>query len=182
MPTDQLPEPWLSLLRELDLRANTELKLVCIGGFAVTVGYGAPRTTADLDVLGMFHDPAGMAVLALAEKGGELQQRFGVAIDLVNVATPPYNYGERLRELFQGMHICLRLFVPDACDLALLKLQRNSQRDREDVKWLARAESFEMGEMRRRYWEELRPYLTGPVERHDLTLKLWIEMIEEDRG
>jgi len=182
MSPEPLPEPWLSLLREVDCGAATNIDLICIGGFAVTIAYAAPRTTADLDVLWTIHNPVATATLARAERGSELHRRFGIYIDRVSVATPPCNYEDRLREMSPGAFAQLRLFVPDAYDLALLKLYRNVQRDREDAKWLARAESFDLGELRRRYWEELRPYLAGPAERHDLTLNLWIEMIQEDRA
>lgn len=182
MLPDRLPEPWRALLAEIDSRAAGGIDLVCIGGFAVTVAYGAPRTTADLDVLWTIHDPAATAALALAGKGGALHRRMGVYIDPVSIATPPSNFEERLRGIFPGAFTRLRLLVPDAYDLALLKLDRNAQRDREDAKWLARAESLDLDELRRRYREELRPYLAGPVERHDLTLNLWIEMIREDRA
>lgn len=132
MPPDRLPEPWRSLLSEIDRRATNRIDLVCIGGFAVTVAYGAPRTTADLDVLWTIHDPAATAVLELAARGSALHKRFGVYIDQVSVATPPCNYQERLDELFSGAFAHIRIFVPDAYDLALLKLDRNVQRDRED--------------------------------------------------
>ncbi|MGH9487014.1 MAG: DUF6036 family nucleotidyltransferase [Terriglobales bacterium] len=182
MPPELLPEPWLSLLGEIERRADSNIDLVCIGGFAVTVAYGAPRTTADLDVLWTIHNPTATATLALAERGSELHRRFGVYIDRVSVATPPCNCEERLREIFSGAFVRLRLFVPDAYDLALLKLDRNLQRDREDAKWLARTAPLDLDELRRRYREELRPYLVGPVERHDLTLNLWVEMIQEERA
>lgn len=182
MPPDRPPEPWLSLLREIDNRASGAIDLMCIGGFAMTVAYGAPRTTADLDVLEAVRDPAANATLALAARGGELHRRFGVFIDRVAVATPPASFETRLRSIFAGAFARLHLFVPDACDLALLKLERNTQRDREDVKWLARATALDLDELRRRYREELRPYLTGPDRRHDQTLALWVEMIEEDRA
>jgi hypothetical protein len=32
------------------------------------------------------------------------------------------------------------------------------------------------------YHAELRPYVSGPPERHDLTLKLWLEAITEERA
>ncbi|MGH9473141.1 MAG: DUF6036 family nucleotidyltransferase [Terriglobales bacterium] len=177
-----MPEPWLSLLGEIERCTDSNIDLVCIGGFAVTVAYGAPRTTADLDVLWTIHSPTATATLALAERGSELHRRFGVYIDRVSVATPPCNYEERLRGIFPGAFARLRLFLPDAYDLALLKLDRNLQRDREDAKWLARTASLDLDELRRRYREELRPYLVGPVERHDLTLNLWVEMIQEERA
>lgn len=181
MPAERLLEPWHSLLGAIDGQTKSRIVLVCIGGFAVTVAYGAPRTTADLDVLWTINDPNAEAAITLAERGGELHKRYGVYIDPVSIATPPSNYEERLRAIFAGTFKHLHLFVPDPYDLALLKLDRNSQRDREDARWLARAAKLDLAELRRRYMEELRPYLTGPVKRHDLTLDLWVEMIEEDR-
>ena len=87
MPPDLPPEPWLSLLREIDRRANTAVDLVCIGGFVMTIAYGAPRMTADLDVLWTARDPAAAATLIVAERGGDLHRRYGVSIDRVSVAT-----------------------------------------------------------------------------------------------
>ncbi|MBP6002649.1 MAG: hypothetical protein KA746_04350 [Pyrinomonadaceae bacterium] len=40
---------------------------------------------------------------------------------------------------------------------------------------------FDLGILRQRYHDELRPYLAIP-EREDLTLNLWIDMITEDRS
>lgn len=68
----------------------------------------------------------------------------------------------------------------DPYDLALSKLERNIQRDRDDVKHLARAIPLEPEIVKERYDRELR-WQFGNPEREDLTLKLWIEMIEEDR-
>jgi hypothetical protein len=63
--------------------------------------------------------------------------------------------------------------------LALTKLRRNGQRDREDVLRLANAVSLDIETLRARY-QGLRPCLGNP-EREDLTLRLWIEVIEETR-
>jgi hypothetical protein len=51
----------------------------------------------------------------------------------------------------------------------------------EDVKRLARAKKLDLAILADRYQKELRPFLTGPVSRHDLTLNLWIEAIKEER-
>jgi hypothetical protein len=48
------------------------------------------------------------------------------------------------------------------------------------VKYLARKIPFDLDLLRDRYLKELRPLLGNP-EREDLTLRLWIEAIEEDR-
>ena len=74
----------------------------------------------------------------------------------------------------------LRLFALDPYDLALSKIERNTQRDRDDVKHLARALPLDLNVLKDRYEKELRPDLGNP-RREDLTLKLWIDAIEEER-
>jgi hypothetical protein len=70
----------------------------------------------------------------------------------------------------------LLLLGLEAHDLALSKLERNSARDREDIKFLARAAPLNLSVLESRYHSGLRPYLAN-AERHDLTLRLWIEMV-----
>jgi len=89
----------------------------------------------------------------------------------------PEDYEERLTEMFPVAFRNLRLFALDPHDLALTKLRRNSQRDRDDVLHLAKTAPLDIETLRSRY-REMRPLLANP-EREDLTLKLWIEAIEE---
>jgi hypothetical protein len=96
------------------------------------------------------------------------------------VATVPDSYEERLTEIAPGSFKHLRLFALDPYDLALSKLERNTQRDRDDVRHLARTVPFDIAILEERYQKELRPALGNP-EREDLTLRLWIEAIEEER-
>jgi hypothetical protein len=70
----------------------------------------------------------------------------------------------------------LQLFALDATDVALSKLERNAERDREDVIRLARAGHINPNVLKQRYFEELRPYLLSKVTWHDKTLDLWLEM------
>ena len=91
----------------------------------------------------------------------------------------PEDYEERLTQMFPDAFRNLRLFALDPHDLALTKLRRNSQRDREDVLHLAVTAPLDIETLRARY-EKMRPLLGNP-EREDLTLKLWIEAIEETR-
>ena len=83
--------------------------------------------------------------------------------------------------MFPGAFQNLRLLALDPYDLALTKLERNIVRDQSDVRFLARAIPFDIDLLRGRYQTELRTYLGNP-KREDLTLKLWIEAIEEDRA
>ena len=60
----------------------------------------------------------------------------------------------------------------------LTKLTRNADRDRGDVEYLATAVPLDVSVLRQRYQREMRPYV-GIPEREDLTLDLWIEIIQE---
>jgi hypothetical protein len=65
---------------------------------------------------------------------------------------------------------------------ALSKITRNLDVDFEDVKHLARSRRLDLDLLKARYTEELRPYAIGPPGRHDLTLKLWLDAIREERA
>jgi U3 small nucleolar RNA-associated protein 14 len=69
----------------------------------------------------------------------------------------------------------------DRYDLALSKLERNNQRDRDDVKYLARTVPFDLAVLKERYEKELRGRLGNPT-REDLTMTLWLEAIGEERA
>lgn len=44
-------EPWQRFLSELDEPLTGSVELHCIGGFVVSLLYGMPRPTADMDFL-----------------------------------------------------------------------------------------------------------------------------------
>jgi hypothetical protein len=113
--------------------------------------------------------------------GGPLHKKYKIYLDHVGVAHVPEDYEERLTEIFPKVFKHLRLFALDPYDLALSKLERNIQRDRDDVMHLARTVPLDLEVLKDRYQEELRWQLANP-EREDLTLRLWIEAIQEQRG
>ncbi len=76
--------------------------------------------------------------------------------------------------MFLGAWHRLHLFALEANDLALSKLVRNIERDRNDVQQLARAGRIKADILKERYYSELRPNLSNE-SRHDLTLQLWLE-------
>jgi|SRR5579859_831349 len=137
------PEPWHSFLTELDQTASEEVRLECLGGFVVTQLYGRQRSTADIDIL--FAVPGlDQKLIEKTRQGSELHKKYGVYLDVVGVASLPYNYDERLKEMFPRAYRHLRLFALDPYDLALTKLSRNIERDRDDVKYLARTIPFDL--------------------------------------
>lgn len=60
------------------------------------------------------------------------------------------------------------------------RVTRNADRDRGDLEYLASAVPLDPAILRDRYQREMRGYL-GIPEREDLTLDLWIEIVEEIR-
>ncbi len=124
---------------------------------------------------------AAAAFAEVATEGGKLHRKYKVYLDQVTVAQPPYEYESRLREMFPGVFHRLRLMALDPYDLALSKLDRNIERDRSDVRYLARTIPFDLNLLQERYKVELRPYLTN-LRRADLSLQNWIEDIKEDRA
>ena len=78
------------------------VRLDCIGGFVVTMLYGLRRPTADVDVLEIAPRAAADAFSKVAMLGGPLFQKYGVYLDRVTVARPPYEYESRLQEMYPG--------------------------------------------------------------------------------
>ena len=74
----------------------------------------------------------------------------------------------------------LHLWALDPYDLALTKLDRNLPKDRADVRYLAQAVPLELAVLRSRFETEVKPYLWDSRSL-ELTLKLWIDDIEEIR-
>lgn len=174
-----IPEFWKSFFAAIDNRLEREIRLEILGGFVITVLYGAPRTTADVNVISVAPNTETRKLLEIAGEGSPLHKKHRVYLDRVGVATLPKNHAGRLTEMFAGAFEKLRLFALDPSDSALAKIERNI--DREDVKFLARTVPFNLRVLEERYFKELRPFL-GIPQREDLTLRLWVEMIEEARN
>jgi hypothetical protein len=155
------------------------VELYCIGGFVINVLYNLARPTGDVDVIAITPRSEIESLLSLGGQGSNLHRKHKVYLQLVGVATVPDSYEERVREIAPKSFKHIRLLALDPYDLALSKLERNAQRDRDDVRHLARTVPFDTAILQERYRKELRPYLGNP-EREDLTLRLWIEAIEEE--
>lgn len=181
MPTDTVPEPWRSFLIDLDAACPGPLRMLSIGGFAVSLYYALTRPTVDIDVVDVVPDDAKLTLAALAGQGTALHKRHKVYLQIVGVAQLPYHYEDRVRLMPLSFLRHLSIVVPDPHDLALSKVSRNLDIDFEDVLALAGSPEFDLQLLNDRYQSELRPYLHGPTERHDSTLRFWCEAIAERR-
>jgi|SRR5579871_1233134 len=171
---EEPPEPWRSFFAEVDSILSEDVKLHCCGGFVVTQLYGVARTTSDVDFLCVVPNVQNN-LTQIGGRGSALHQKHKVYLDAVTVVTPPENYEERLVALFPHAWRRFQLFALEAHDLALSKLERNFERDRNDIQQLARSGHLNPDILRDRYYGELRPNLNAHEDRHDSTLKMWLE-------
>jgi hypothetical protein len=172
------PEPWKSLLNEVDAAATGEIALHCIGGFVLEIAYGLSRTTADLDFLCVAPPAQAEFLERFAGKGSPLARRIGAYLQHVTILSAyPDAYEDRLKALFPGSYRHLRLWALDPHDLALTKIERNWDLDRADLTLMAKAGLLDAVLLRQRYDREMRPYLVG-ASRLDKTVDLWAEIID----
>ncbi|MEJ2008063.1 MAG: DUF6036 family nucleotidyltransferase [Acidobacteriota bacterium] len=169
----KLTSPWAEFLRELDVLQPGPVELHCIGGFVVSLFYGLPRPTADIDCISVLPYERVNDVQAAAGPGSALARKYKIYIQHVAVNSLAEDYDERLMEMFPGRFRKLRLRAPDPYDLILSKLERNSAKDRDDVEYLTKTLRLDPEVLRERYKKELRPYLANAA-RHDLTIDLWV--------
>jgi hypothetical protein len=179
VPSDiRLREPWVSFLSELDSQLPQPTELHCFGGFVVSELYGLERPTADVDILQTTKGTDAATLQLLAGKRSELHKRHKVYLDIVTVAKVPEDYESRLLDLLPDHFRNLRLKVFERHDLVLAKLDRNADKDIEDLKRIAASAGLDLHVLRKRYAKELR-FQLGRPENGDLTLQLWIDILEE---
>lgn len=181
MLAEQLHEPWRSFLHDIDAQLSGPTEIHCLGGFVVAEYFGLARSTSDIDIIQVRGASDFVDVQRIGGKGSALAKKHHVYIDIVTVAEVPERYEERLIDVCAREFRNLRVRVFEKHDLALAKLGRNQDYDREDVKRLAQGPGLDITVLEQRYRDELRWRLGNP-EREDLTLELWIEMITELRN
>jgi hypothetical protein len=174
-PNQPLPSPWREFLKDLDSLLKEPLVLHRIGGFVLSLFYGMGRPTGDIDYYMAI--PANLNLDEVAGEGSPIAKKHGVWLHRVAVTNLPEDYETRLTEMAPGQHKNLKLLVPDPYDCMLSKLERDSSKDRDDADYLFRTQKLNSETLRERYSKELRPYLANE-DRHDLTLKLWIDIFE----
>jgi hypothetical protein len=168
------PLPWGAFFDELDQALSEPIVLHCIGGFVVSLLYGLPRPTGDVDYIAAIPRYRIEELERLAGRGSKLESKYKVRLQHVTVTTMPEEYESRLKEMFPQRFKKLKILAPDPYDLVLSKLERNSPKDQGDVEYLARTVPLDPKILRERYDRELRPNLMARQSWHDGTLEMWI--------
>ena len=177
-----IPEPWHSFLREVDSDLGTRVEVHCLGGFVLTVLWDLPRPTGDIDIIETRPPGAVERLLNLGGEGSTLAAKYRLKLHQVTIAEYPEDYVSRLVDITPAEFDWLHLLAFEAHDLALAKLGRNTQRDREDVAYLVRKGALQRQTLEERFDREQRPY-TLDESRETATLALWLQEFfpEEDR-
>lgn len=175
---NEIPGPWKGFLHDLDSDLDEEVSLVSIGGFVLAMLYGLERPTSDLDFIECKPREKSQSLLEIAGEGKRLHKKHGVFLQYVSVAQLPDNWEDRTVALFEDEFRQLRLFALSAYDLALSKLERNSEKDRDDVVRLASSPAFDPVEFERIYEEEFKLYIEDRLL-HRTTFEFWKELIKE---
>lgn len=113
----------MRFLLALDANLSRRTRLVVIGGAALALGYRVERATLDLDT---FCDLKGLEESlqrARADTG------LDIPVEFAAVAQVPWNYEDRLVELNLEGARNLHVLVPEAHDLALMKIVRGDAAD-----------------------------------------------------
>lgn len=173
-PTPTLPSPWGEFLDEVEKLLSRPVEIHCLGGFVLTVLYGRPLPTADIDYITAVPGEEVQTLQTIGGPDSNLAKKYKVHLQFVTVADVPEDYESRLVDIFPERFSRLRLRALDAHDIVLSKLTRNNPIDESDVEFLAGKSFLDAVVLEERYRRELRPNLANQ-ERHDLTLKFWLE-------
>ena len=130
-------------LRLVDEELAEPFTIIVVEGAAIGMAYAPDHSTSDIDLMPMRSAPFWDAV-------ERAQQRLAsrVPIQSVGIVQPPYEYEDRLRPLpIRGLKR-LQILVPEAHDLALMKVARGEAHDLEAIEEihrisLARPRGFE---------------------------------------
>lgn len=176
-PRAALPSPWDEFLAELDSQLEHTVEMHCAGAFVLIALYGREIPTGDIDYIEAIPPEDVETLQTLAGPDSRMAKKYGLQLQFVpkgGIADVPENYASRLIRLFPGCFSNLHLRALDPHDLVLSKVTRNAPRDERDFAFLAGKGLLDPAVLQDRYQEEMRPYISNE-ERHELTLKLWLE-------
>ena len=114
-----LPSRWKDFLREVDQLLGVAVEMHCLGSFVLSVLYDLPRPTRDVHYITAMPSSSITEMESIAGQGTALNKKHGLNLQYVAVADVPEAYAARLKELFPGQFIRLRLFALEVHDLVL---------------------------------------------------------------
>lgn len=149
-------EELLNFLVELDLELEVPTDIYIIGGSAAAIAYSAKKATTDIDTWS-YNKVLFKAYKKLIQKS-EMKK---IPLAPVYVQIKSEKMKERFFKFNELKLTNLRVFVPDPEDLFLLKAQRASEKDVDDLKNLNDIKTLNPELILERFKSELLPQNPG---------------------
>lgn len=158
-------------LRCIDAELTGPCEVVLIGGGAIALHYKGSHATTDLDLWSVSETrrsrsprPAGFwDAVTRARKVSPMP----VPVQKAAIAEPPYSFEDRLLALDIPGMTHLRVLVPEAHDLVLMKVARGEAHDLDAIEDIHRAAPLELDTLLARY-RETTTQVVGSLELHRL--------------
>lgn len=144
-------------LVSVDKHLSGPRSVILIGGAAAALAYGATRVTTDIDTVNDTADLEEALRLARLDTG------LDVPFQSAGIFDPPYHYEDRLRPIELGLDK-LQVSVPEAHDLALMKVVRGQENDLEAIQQIADAVGLDMAILVDRFVNEMTQAIARPAE------------------
>jgi len=167
--------PWLTFLRDVDNTLEADVEIHCVGGFALTVLVDRARPTGDVDIINVLPPQAEEELLEIAGQDSPLAAKHRLHVQAVRVTDPPSDYEDRLIDVTPADFQKLNVKILDPYDLVLTKAQRNHPKDRHDAGALIEGCRLDKQTLRKRFENEVKPFLAVASEKTALTVELWLE-------
>lgn len=144
-------------LASVDNHLSGPRRIILIGGAAASLAYGISRVTTDIDTIDDITDLA--EVLRLAR----LDTQLDVPFQSVGIYDAPYDYADRLTPVDLGFKK-LRIIVPEKHDLALMKVVRGQDNDREAIEQMAQQVGLDRDTLVDRFRNEMTHAIGRPEQ------------------
>ncbi|MBM3271207.1 MAG: hypothetical protein FJZ01_26540 [Candidatus Sericytochromatia bacterium] len=153
----------VAYLATIDAALAGKAEIVVIGGAAAALGYSVALPTSDID-LWPFNTPVHFWEAVERTRG----RPEALPVSLVGIASPPIDFEDRLWAPELGMQR-LRIWVPEAHDLALLKTSRCEAHDIAAIEQIHAKNPLSPAILEERYHETLTQVI-GPPGRFRLNM------------
>lgn len=153
---------FVDFFRRVDAALERDCTVVLIGGGAVGLKYKGTHQTSDLDLWKVSQKGFWDAV----EKANAPPHQ-PIPVQKAAIAEPPLDFEDRLLELELGKLKRLTVLVPEAHDLALMKIARGEAHDLDAIEDIHRDTPLDFETMLERY-AETRSQVIGSLEMHRL--------------
>ena len=138
------------MLTETDKNLNQETNLVLIGGTALVIKYLSPRSTIDVDTYSKISKQ-----LKLAWQKAEKKIGLAVPLSQSPISDGPYRMKDRFT-LYNDLKLkYLKVFLPEAPDIVLMKTLRLLGKDRDDIRHLIKHCRIRDSILLKRFTEEM---------------------------